>query len=93
MQIHSNGAKFQNTNGVKSMNNTTYLNLKKPESADFVNIADFNDNSDTLDNAYHEIEQILSALSSEIETARSTFANLNARLDDFETRVSALENA
>lgn len=75
------------------MNNTTYLYLKKPESTDFVNVSDFNDNSDIIDMAYHGIEQILSALSSEIETARSTFANLNARLDDFETRISALENA
>lgn len=75
------------------MNNTTYLNLKKPDNSDFVNVSDFNDNSDTIDTAYHEIMQTISAISSEIETARSTFANLNARLDDFETRISALENA
>lgn len=75
------------------MNNTTYLNLKKPESTDFVNVSDFNDNSDIIDETYHEIMQAISAISSEIETARSTFANLNARLDDFETRISALENA
>ena len=28
---------------------TTYLNLKKPEGADPVNVQDFNDNADTID--------------------------------------------
>lgn len=28
---------------------TTYLNLKKPEGSDPINVQDFNDNADTID--------------------------------------------
>jgi len=39
------------------MTRTTYFNLKKPASSDYVNIADLNDNADLTDAALHDLDQ------------------------------------
>ena len=67
------------------MTDTTYLHLKKPDSTDFVNVSDFNDNSDILDENIHSIVH-------EISVARDTYANLNARLSAIEQAISALDD-
>lgn len=37
------------------MQNTTNLNLKKPDQTDYVNIVDLNDNMDVLDEVVQEV--------------------------------------
>lgn len=44
------------------MTYTTYLNLKKPDTTDLVDVADLNDNSDTIDAAIGDVETILENL-------------------------------
>ena len=44
------------------MTYTPNLNLKKPDSTDFVKISDINDNSDAIDAAIGDIETALAAL-------------------------------
>ena len=70
---------------MRLMTDTTYLHLKKPDSTDFVNVSDFNDNSDILDENIHSIVY-------EISVARDTYANLNARLTAIELAISALDD-
>ena len=66
------------------MTETTNLHLKKPENSDLVNVADFNYNSDILDETVHQIQ-------TEIETARGNYESFNARLDAIEQAISALD--
>lgn len=37
------------------MTNTPFLNLKKPDTSDFYNVDDFNDNADTIDQAFQDL--------------------------------------
>lgn len=40
------------------MQNTEYLGLKKPESTDFYNVNDFNENFDTIDNRFKNLSNV-----------------------------------
>lgn len=44
------------------MQYTTYLNLKKPDYTDNVDVADLNDNADAIDSAIGDVEAVLENL-------------------------------
>ena len=46
------------------MQNTTNLNLKKPDYTDFADIQDINDNMDTLDEAIHDTQNSVATFTS-----------------------------
>jgi len=57
------------------MNTTDNLHLKKPETSDYYNVGDFNDNMDILDAKVHELD-VLSAQLEEMLISGKVSASL-----------------
>lgn len=57
------------------MNTTDNLHLKKPETSDYYNVGDFNDNMDILDAKVHELD-VLSAQLEEMLISGKASASL-----------------
>lgn len=71
------------------MQNTTNLNLKKPEYTDFADIADINDNMDTLDAAVHDTkDSVVAFTSSDVADGSATSWTTVTKVDSGETHKS-----
>ena len=71
------------------MQNTTNLNLKKPEYTDFADIQDINDNMDTLDEAIHDTQNSVATFtSSDVADGSATSWTTVPKVDSGETHKS-----
>ena len=71
------------------MQNTTNLNLKKPEYTDFADIQDINDNMDTLDEAIHDTQNSVATFtSSDVADGSATSWTTVTKVDSGETHKS-----
>lgn len=71
------------------MQNTTNLNLKKPEYTDFADIQDINDNMDTLDDAIHDTQNSVATFtSSDVADGSATSWTTVTKVDSGETHKS-----
>jgi len=71
------------------MQNTTNLNLKKPEYTDFADIQDINDNMDTIDDAIHDTQNSVATFtSSDVADGSATSWTPVTKVDSGETHKS-----
>ena len=71
------------------MQNTTNLNLKKPEYTDFADIQDINDNMDILDDALHDTQNSVATFtSSDVADGSATSWTTVTKVDSGETHKS-----
>ena len=71
------------------MQNTTNLNLKKPEYTDFADIQDINDNMDMLDEAIHDTQNSVATFtSSDVADGSATSWTAVTKVDSGETHKS-----
>ena len=71
------------------MQNTTNLNLKKPEYTDFADIQDINDNMDMLDEAIHDTQNSVATFtSSDVADGSATSWTSVTKVDSGETHKS-----
>ena len=79
------------------MNHTEYYNLNKPEATDFYDIADFNENADSIDAAIHSLSEAVAGKAAAGHThAISDITGLQSALDshthhDLLARLAAVE--
>lgn len=71
------------------MQNTTNLNLKKPDYTDFADIQDINDNMDALDEAIHDTQNSVATFtSSDVADGSATSWTTVPKVDSGETHKS-----